>query len=110
MGRSLAVTAFAAVLATGAAALIVLPNAETRAQDKDAVFLIPAVDGYGVADCLTAPGSDCGRVVADAYCEAQGFARAESFGRAAADDLTGSVQNTGLRAESERPIRIACAS
>ena len=43
-------------------------------------FLIPASEGYGVGECLTSPGSECGQVVADAWCEAQGFAAAQSFG------------------------------
>jgi hypothetical protein len=88
---------------------VVLPNGPTRAAGQDATFLIPAADGYGVADCLTGGGSECGRIVADAYCEAQGYARAESYGRAAADDLTGALNAATVRPESERPIRITCA-
>jgi hypothetical protein len=110
MRRMLAVAAFAALVASGAASLTVLPNGATRAAAKEAAFLIPAADGYGVADCLTAPGSECGRVVADAYCEAQGFAKSASFGRAAAEDLTGTVETATVRPESERPIRINCVN
>jgi hypothetical protein len=109
MSRTVAVMAFAALVATTATSLVVLPGGATRASGKDATFLIPAADGYGVADCLTSGGSECGRIVADAYCESQGFARSASFGRAAADDLTGSVPAPG-RPESERPIRIACSN
>lgn len=110
MRGTFAVLAFGAVFGTMAASLVVLPTAETRAAAKDATFLIPAAEGYGVADCLTAPGSECGRVIADAYCEAQGFARSDSFGRAAADDVTGSLEAAIVRPESERPILIACAN
>ena len=110
MRRALAVIAFAAVVAAGAGSFVVLPNGATRAAAKDATFLIPAADGYGVADCLTAPGSECGRVVADAYCEAQGFAKSESFGRAAAEDVTGTLETAVMRPESERPIRISCVN
>jgi hypothetical protein len=110
MRRLIAVMAFAAVVATAAGSLVVLPNGTLRASAKDATFLIPAADGYGVADCLTASGSDCGRIVADAYCEAQGFARSESFGRAAAEDLTGTVEAAVVRPESERPIRVSCVN
>jgi hypothetical protein len=110
MSRTIAVAAFAALVATAAGSLVVLPGGVTRASGKDATFLIPAADGYGVADCLTAGGSECGRIVADAYCESQGFAKAASFGRAAADDLTGSVGSAAVRPESERPILIACAN
>jgi hypothetical protein len=48
-------------------------------------YVIAANDGYGLADCL-AEGSDCGQVVADAWCEAHGHGHALTFGpRAAAD-------------------------
>jgi hypothetical protein len=108
MRHTIAVVAFAAVVASGAGSLVVLPTGATRGAGKDATFLIPAADGYGVADCLTASGSECGRVVADAYCESQGFANSESFGRAAAEDVTGTLDAAVVRPESERPIRISC--
>ena len=44
-------------------------------------FLIAANDGYGVQDCL-GEGGECGRVVADAWCEAHGHGAALAFGRA----------------------------
>jgi uncharacterized membrane protein len=108
MRRTIAVVAFAAVVASAAGSFVILPNGTSRAAGKDATFLIPAAEGYGVADCLTAPGSECGRVVADAYCEAQGFAKSESFGRAALDDVTGTLETAAVRPEAERPIRISC--
>ena len=110
MARAIAVAAFAALVATTAGSLVGLPGGATRALSQNATFLIPAADGYGVADCLTTGGSECGRIVADAYCEAQGFAKSARFGRAAAEDLTGSVPAPAGRAESERPILIACAN
>ena len=45
-------------------------------------FVVAANDGYGVEDCL-GEGGECGRVVADAWCEAHGHGGALSFGRAA---------------------------
>ena len=57
MRHTIAVVAFAAVVASGAGSLVVLPTGATRAAGKDATFLIPAADGYGVADCLTASGT-----------------------------------------------------
>lgn len=72
-------------------------------------FLIPSGDGYGVGECLTSPGSACGQVVADAWCEAQGFAAAESFGVAAQDEYTGAIAPSPVAApSSERPLRITC--
>ena len=110
MSRTIAAAAFAALVATAAGSLVVLPGGAPRASGKDATFLIPAADGYGVADCLTGGNAECGRIVANAYCESQGFAKAASFGRAAAEDLTGSVPATPVRSEGERPILIACAN
>jgi hypothetical protein len=52
-------------------------------------FIIAANDGYGVQDCL-GEGGECGRVVADAWCEAHGHGAALAFGRA--DDVTGAIR------------------
>ncbi len=41
-------------------------------------LIIPPNDGYGFEECLT-PGSQCGLVVADAWCKAHGFAGSRSF-------------------------------
>jgi hypothetical protein len=41
-------------------------------------LIIPPNDGYGFEQCLT-PGSQCGFVVADAWCKAHGFARSQGF-------------------------------
>jgi hypothetical protein len=70
-------------------------------------FLIPSSDGYGVGDCLTTPGSECGQVVANAWCEAQGYATANTFGIAAADEYTGAIAQP-IATPTERPIRITC--
>jgi hypothetical protein len=110
MRRTIAVIGFAAALGLAVGSFTTVPSGASRAADaKEATFLIPASDGYGVADCLSTGGSECGRVVADAWCEAQGFSRSESFGRAAADEVTGSIDTLTPRKESERPIRITCA-
>ncbi len=42
-------------------------------------LIIPPNDGYGFEECLT-PGSQCGLVVADAWCKAHGFAGSQGFG------------------------------
>src|SRR5208283_2749087 len=52
-------------------------------------FTVAANDGYGVQDCL-GEGGECGRVVADAWCEAHGHGAALAFGRA--DDITGAIR------------------
>jgi hypothetical protein len=43
-------------------------------------FIVAANDGYGIQDCL-GEGGECGRVVADAWCEANGHGAALTFGR-----------------------------
>ena len=48
-------------------------------------YVVAANDGYGLEDCL-AVGSDCGRVVADAWCEAHGRGHAVGFGPRSAID------------------------
>jgi hypothetical protein len=60
-------------------------------------LVVPGNDGYGLSECLS-DGQSCGSVVADAWCEANGFGKALSFGRAAADDVTGSVITASTRA------------
>ncbi len=50
------------------------------AQDAQ-TYAIEANDGYGLQECLSG-GVECGQVVADAWCEAHGHAKALSFGPA----------------------------
>lgn len=52
-------------------------------------YVIPASDGYGIGECMHA-GSDCGRVMADSWCEAHGHAHVLAFGTA--EDVTGTLQ------------------
>ena len=59
------------------------PGAVRAAGSHD--YEIAANDGYGLEDCLAA-GSDCGQVVADAWCEAHGHGHALAYGlRSVAD-------------------------
>lgn len=51
-------------------------------------FVINDTEGYGITECLTS-GKSCGRVVADAWCEAHGLGPSVAFGRA--EDITGST-------------------
>ena len=71
------------------------------------VFLIPSGEGYGVGECLTGGASECGQVVANAWCESQGFAAASSYGVAAHDEYTGAIDAVPT-SPAERPIRITC--
>jgi hypothetical protein len=109
MRRAAALLGFASVLGAAVASFVVLPQGATRAAPTagEATFLIPASDGYGVADCLTGADPECGQVIATAWCEAQGYIRAASFGPAAAEDHTGSVE-PGVRRDRGQPISITC--
>ena len=108
MRRTLTVLGLTTLLAAAAASFVVLPNGTSRAAatDNDSTFIISANDGYGLGDCL-ASGNDCGKIVANAWCEAQGFRSAASFGLAQAEDVTGAIEVSYT--ETSRPIAITCA-
>ncbi len=52
-------------------------------------YVIPSSDGYGIGDCMHA-GMDCGRVIADSWCESHGHAHVLAFGTV--EDVTGTIQ------------------
>ena len=81
-----------------AAVLVLLAGSRHGARAADNVFVISDSEGYGIMDCLT-DGASCGRVVADAWCEAHGFGAARSFGRAA--DITGAIPASTAGAPAE---------
>ena len=70
-----ALLAFAAACALGFGLSQAAPAGQAHA------FTIAANDGYGLQDCL-GEGGECGRVVADAWCTAEGRGAALSYGRA----------------------------
>ena len=69
------------------------------------LFIIAAADGYGVEDCL-AEGGECGRIVADAWCEAHGHGPALAFG--VADDVTGAISGGAAAPVTDRPYMVRC--
>ena len=73
--------------------------------DEGHILIIAAADGYGVEDCL-AEGGECGRVVADAWCEAHGHAAAFAFGPA--DDATNAIPVSAAANKSQRPYIVRC--
>lgn len=91
-------------MAVGAGAFsmtIIPPGTTEAAAGTGQTFVIPAGDGYGIAECV-ASGSSCGQVVADSWCEAQGFAKSASFGPV-------DVDATGSIGTASRPISVTCA-
>jgi len=110
MRRKFAVLGFGLAFGVAVLSFTVLPNGASRASSgpSEATFLIPAAEGYGVADCLSGANPECGRVVADAWCEAQGYARAQHFGPARPEDHTGSVERASIAEEASPPTTITC--
>jgi hypothetical protein len=71
-------------------------------------FIVAGDDSYGVADCMK-PGMECGRIIADAWCEAHGHGHASTFGFS--DDVTGATKvSTGAapRAPATPSVIIHC--
>jgi hypothetical protein len=66
-----------------AVAVATLLTAAAVHADERKAFVIAAADGYGVEDCLAEAG-ECGKAVADAWCEAHGDGAALDFGAGAA--------------------------
>ena len=77
------------------------PSAEAASLD----FVIAGGDGYGATECLATAGQ-CGRIVADAWCESKGYARSLAYRGAAKEETTAS---TG-RAGGEQAFVITCAA
>lgn len=95
----------------GSLMVLMAMQSQPRAAAGQESFILSANDGYGLDDCL-AQGGACGRVVADAWCEAHGLAASLSFGKA--EDVTFSVADmASAKAASEtlpqNALVITCA-
>ncbi|MCB5176198.1 hypothetical protein [Microvirga lenta] len=108
MRRAYAMLGLGTALFFAAASLTLLPNG-TQASSTQATFLVPAADGYGVADCLISSQS-CGQVVADTWCEAHGYTRAVSFRQVAPHEVTGTVQKASFDTQELLPVAITCTN
>jgi hypothetical protein len=65
-------------------------SAAALAQPATKTIIVSSDDGYGTTTCL-ANGGECGRIVADAMCNGEGFPRAHRFGEARAGETTATV-------------------
>lgn len=108
MRRAYAVLGLGTAAFISAASLTLLSDG-TQASPTEVSFLVPAADGYGVAECLIG-NQACGQVVADTWCEAQGYARAVSFRQVQSEETTGSIQKVSVGAEELRPVSITCSN
>lgn len=62
---------------------------QTQAQAAPvSTYVVPDQEGYGIVECLTQK-SDCGRIVADAWCESHGHRAARAYGPV--EDLTAAI-------------------
>ncbi|MGL4441074.1 MAG: hypothetical protein ACRCUE_17570 [Bosea sp. (in: a-proteobacteria)] len=96
-----------ALIAAGAVSFSVVPSAAPRVKSEQSVFLLPPSDGYGMADCI-AENRECGRIVANAWCESKGYAKAASFSLVSPTEITGSIKGRS-GAATEPPVMISCA-
>jgi hypothetical protein len=71
-------------------------------------FVISGSDGYGVSDCFL-QGAACGPVMADAWCQSQGRARAIAYGLAS--DITATIEGAVKAAVARYPkaMLITCS-
>ncbi len=108
MRRAYAMLGLGTAVFFAAASLTLLPNG-TQASSSEAVFMVPAADGYGVAECLISNDA-CGHVVANTWCEAQGYMKAVSFRQTEAEEATGSIQKASVAVVEHRPVSITCSN
>ena len=106
MRRAVAFIGLFGIVASGIS-LSIMPAGRSAAASEPRTFLIPASDGYGVADCISSR-AECGKIVANAWCESQGFGKAVAFGVAAREDFTGSVAKQSPAQTAEQPLSITC--
>ncbi len=108
MRRAYAMLGLGTAVLLSAAALTLLPKSSQASSEPvsiEATFLVPAHDGYGVAECLVS-GHSCGQAVADTWCEAQGFSPRDRLpaGRGRGRDRLGpeggSVERSARRSPS----------
>lgn len=72
-------------------------TARSGEPQRTKTYVIPASEGYGVADCFR-QGGQCGEIVASSWCESRGHGKPAAWG--AAEDVTASVS-----ASSKSPPR-----
>jgi len=70
-------------------------------------YVISDQDGYGLLECLIQK-SECGRIVANSWCEAHGHGASTSFGPA--EDITASIDAKAARPHKKPSAAIvSCA-
>jgi hypothetical protein len=112
MRRAYAMLGLGTAVLLSAASLTLVPKSSrassTETAPTEATLLVPAHDGYGIAECLVS-GHSCGQAVADTWCETQGYVRATSFRQVSLDEVTGAIQKTALTSKPQ-PVSITCTN
>ncbi|HRJ70114.1 MAG TPA: hypothetical protein PK812_10945 [Beijerinckiaceae bacterium] len=97
---------FAALsIAVAISAYGVVTAQSASSQPKQKEFVIRNDDGYGTSDCLS-KASACGKIVADAWCEAKGFGKAVAFRPVEPTEITNS---TGRSSPVADAFLISCS-
>lgn len=73
--------------------------------DESRTLIIPPNDGYGFEECLKG-GSQCGLVVADAWCKAHGFAGSSGFGPA--EEAAGTMDDASRSSIEPGSFHVTC--
>ncbi|MFZ0496065.1 MAG: hypothetical protein WBE80_14515 [Methylocella sp.] len=73
--------------------------------DESRTLIIPPNDGYGFEECLKTR-SQCGLVVADAWCKAHGFAGSNGFGPA--DEAAGTMDEASRSTIEPGSFHVTC--
>jgi hypothetical protein len=108
MRRAVALLSLAGIVGAGLSFSTLAPSRVAAEVKAATTFLIPASEGYGVADCLLERG-ECGRIVATAFCESKGYDKATAFGAAEKELHTGSVSGTTqVASRADAPLSITC--
>ncbi len=114
MHRAFAAFGFVALAGALVTSFTVIATTESRAFiGERATFLIPASEGYGIADCLIG-GDTCGAIVAQAWCEAHGYGAVTRFGEFRREAIggiaeIGVVMTDGATPAPSRPLMISCS-
>ena len=68
-------------------------------RNKQRDFIVGSDSSYGTQTCLETR-TDCGRIVADAWCESKGFKASLAYRKLDADEVTGSTGTSGKPADA----------
>ena len=89
----------------GAGLVALATFARGPAQAAPRTFILDQHEGYGVISCLV-DGIPCGKIIANAFCESQGFGQAVAWG--VASDVTASISDRPAPKIAPGSVLITC--